>query len=63
MKNQKYVRKGDWDVTGLSDAEIDTIIQNSYKRAQADRARGNYYSVDEFFQKFNAEHRAWTATA
>ena len=59
----KYVRKGDWDVTGLSKEEIFKILDESYEKAQEEVARGEGMSVEESYKKFIKDHSEWIATA
>ena len=53
------VRKGSWDWTTFSDAEMKAELDRSYIKAQKDIADGKGQPAEEFFKEFKAERAEW----
>ena len=47
----------------LSKEELDEELDRAYEQSKIDLARGNYYTVEESFEKFKRDNSAWFTTA
>ena len=62
MKKSEYVRKGSWDVTGLSDEEVVAEVLEATKQADEDLLSGNYRLAKDFFKEWDEERSRCAAT-
>ena len=56
-KESDYVRKGDWDITGLSKKEIIAKLDESYEKSKEDIKSGNYVLAEDFYKEFKKRHK------